>query len=102
MSDLCPDCLAQLSEQDVAPYFHLEAACDSNDATLRRTSVSDGTALYQSLDKLLNDPNIEAIGLFTGLLRRAELIQKIIESGRHVITTKPLEFDPPSFASDPP
>lgn len=50
-------------------------------------------SLYRTLDELLRDDNVEAIGLFTKPAGRADLIRKIIESGRHVMTTKPLDLN---------
>lgn len=48
---------------------------------------------FESLDAILADPTIEAVGLFTGPSGRAELIRKIIRAGKHVMTTKPFELD---------
>ena len=48
---------------------------------------------YASLDEILGDPQVEAVGLFTPLNGRAELIRKIIRAGKHVMTTKPFEQD---------
>ena len=46
------------------------------------------------MEELLADSTIEAIGLFTGPVGRAELISRIIRAGKHVMTTKPFELDP--------
>jgi len=48
---------------------------------------------YASLDEVLGDPEVEAVGLFTPPAGRAELIRKIIRAGKHVMTTKPFELD---------
>jgi predicted dehydrogenase len=75
----------------VAGHFDLIALCDNDEARLQKACPNKSMSLYSKLDDLLADDRIEAIGLFTGPNGRAELIRKIIRSGRDVITTKPLE-----------
>src|SRR5262249_4882665 len=53
-----------------------------------------GVRTYESLDEILADPVIPAVGLYTGPSRRADLLRKIIRAGKHVMTTKPFELDP--------
>jgi predicted dehydrogenase len=48
---------------------------------------------YESLDTILEDPSVEAVGLFTGPADRADLIRRIVRAGKHVMTTKPFEVD---------
>jgi len=55
------------------------------------TEYNCGTA---SLDELLADPGIDAVGLYTPPVGRAALIKRCVESGKPVMTTKPLERDP--------
>ena len=81
------------ADPDVSPLFELTALCDADETALQRRGLSENVALYRSLDDLLHDDNVEAVGLFTGPNGRAALIDKIIETGRHVITTKPLELN---------
>ena len=50
--------------------------------------------MYTDLDKLLQNEEIPTIGLFTGPVGRAGLLDRIIEAGKDVITTKPFENDP--------
>jgi predicted dehydrogenase len=76
-----------------ANYFDLTALCDINETCLQSARPASAVCLYSKLDDILQDDQVEAIGLFTGPTGRAELVRKIIESGRHVITTKPLEYD---------
>jgi predicted dehydrogenase len=76
-----------------SPDFDLTALCDKSQSRLERVSPHQKIARYRELDDLLEDKNVEAIGLFTGPEGRAELIRKIIRTGRHVITTKPLEMN---------
>ena len=74
-------------------YIELVAVCDLDLA--RATRIANQYSIPAvSFDDLLNDPAIEAVGLFTGPVGRAKLIQKIIRAGKHVMTTKPFELDP--------
>jgi predicted dehydrogenase len=52
-----------------------------------------GLVGYTDLDELLKDEEIRVIILITGPNGRADLIEKIIETGRDVMTTKPFEQD---------
>jgi predicted dehydrogenase len=45
------------------------------------------------MDDLLEDPEIDVIGLFTGPVGRARLVERCIEAGKDVMTTKPFELD---------
>jgi len=51
------------------------------------------SCVYASFDAILEDPEIEAVGLFTPPGNRADLILQIIRAGKHVMTTKPFELD---------
>jgi predicted dehydrogenase len=75
------------------PCFDLRAVCDSDSEKSQRIGQELGVKAYQQFDAMLEDPEIEAIGLFTGPSGRAKLISRIIESNRHVLTTKPFELD---------
>jgi len=83
-----------LLDPAISPYFEVVALCDQDESTLQNVCPNKQLVRYCHLDELLADDQVEAIGLFTGPIRRAELIRKIIRAGRHVITTKPLELDP--------
>ena len=78
-------------------YFSLNALCDENPARLQNLKEELGPRFtgetYTSLDEMLEDPGIKVVGLFTGPIKRAELIRKIIHRGKDVITTKPFEID---------
>jgi predicted dehydrogenase len=63
--DLLPDALAEFSEYPGTPR----------------------------LDDLLEDPEIDVIGLFTGPVGRAKLVERCLEAGKDVMTTKPFELD---------
>jgi predicted dehydrogenase len=88
----------ELCSAPVNNSIELAAVCDLDHA--RAAEVADQYSVpVASLDELLNDPTIEAIGLFTGPVGRAKLIEKIIRAGKHVMTTKPFELDPVAAAA---
>ncbi len=71
----------------------LRAVCDLDAEKSHRIGLELGVQAYRQFDAMLEDPEIEAIALFTGPSGRAKLISRIIESNRHVLTTKPFELD---------
>ncbi len=74
--------------------FDLTAICDQDKGRLAEARRNLDVAYHESLDDLLADARVEAVGLFTGPAGRADLMRRVLESGRHVLTTKPLELDP--------
>lgn len=74
-------------------YFEIAAVCDINIERTGYISEKYGIKAYYSLDDLLSDSSIPAIGLFTSPVGRSGLIDKIISSGKDIITTKPFELD---------
>lgn len=74
----------------------IEAAGVSDLNSELRGSVAAlyGLKEYGSLEAVLADPAIEAVGLYTPPAGRAELIRKCLEAGKSVMTTKPFELDP--------
>ena len=82
------------------PFFKLAAVCDLDEAKMAEVAGPlEGLKAYTSLDALIADPAIPAIGLFTGPHGRAELLRKIIRAGKDVMTTKPFETDIEAAAS---
>jgi len=77
-----------------SPYVELAGVCDLDRAKAAEVGAEHGLPVYASLDEVLADPEIAAIGLFTGPVGRAALMDRMIEAGKHVMTTKPLEADP--------
>lgn len=67
--------------------------CDLDIPKAQHLSEETGVPYANSLDDLLADPEIDAIGLYTGPNGRADLIRKIIRAGKDVMTTKPFEID---------
>lgn len=79
------------------PHGHrieVRALADSNSQRCAAAAGVLGGATYPNLDAMLADAEIEAVALFTPPIHRAEQILKCVRSGRHVMTTKPLELDP--------
>ena len=73
-------------------FLEVAALCDQNEPLAGQLAAEYGVSkTYSSLDTLLADPEIEAVGLFTGPDHRAKLIDQILDSGRDVLTTKPFE-----------
>ncbi len=75
------------------PFVSLCGVCDLNTELARQTATHYDTRVFDSLDEILADPEIESVGLFTPPAGRAQLIRKIIRAGKHVMTTKPFEVD---------
>ena len=74
-------------------YFDLVACCDLDKEKSENYGNKYGLESYSDIDELLNKTDAEVVALFTGPNGRAKLIDKIISSGRDVITTKPFESD---------
>lgn len=72
--------------------FRLGAICDTNRERLEEAAQRYRVPAYESLDDLLSQPDIEAVGLFTAPGGRAELVRRIVRSGKDVVTTKPFEL----------
>jgi predicted dehydrogenase len=73
--------------------LELAALCDMDAARCREVAAPLGLPAFDSLDALLSESGIPAIGLFTGPAGRADLIRRCVRAGKHVMTTKPLELD---------
>ena len=75
-------------------YFVLAAVCCNEKEKVDDFARTYGVKGYYNLDDLLSDKEIQAVCLMTGPSGRAALIRKIVEAGKHVMTTKPVELDP--------
>ena len=87
-----------LDPEAAGRYFKLAAVCDLDTARAQAMAEKTGARIL-TFDELLADPDIPAIGLFTGPAGRAELIRRIIRAGKDVMTTKPFELDACQAAS---
>jgi predicted dehydrogenase len=83
-----------LLQRPFADSIRIVAVCDQIPERLSRGVAEFKCKGYASLESLLEDKEIEAVGLFSSPAGRAELIMKIIRAGKHVMTTKPFELDP--------
>jgi UDP-N-acetyl-2-amino-2-deoxyglucuronate dehydrogenase len=68
----------------------LTAICDNDPATLRKTAQQTGAKGYDSLPKLLSDADVDAVILSTPSGLHPVQTIAVAESGRHVITEKPM------------
>jgi len=84
----------QILDGPASEYFKLAAVCSKERERVDACASAYGVKGYYHLDDLLADGEFPAVCLMTGPFGRAELIQKIIEAGKHVMTTKPVEVDP--------
>lgn len=71
----------------------LVTVCDLDAEKARAGAEEFGVPAVSSLDALLEAPDIDAIGLYTGPKGRADLIRRCIRAGKDVMTTKPFELD---------
>jgi len=85
------DC--QIATGPGEPFIELAGVFDLDETKSARVSQRHKVRQYESLDEILADDSIEAVGLFTPPGGRAKLIRKIIRAGKHVMTTKPFELD---------
>jgi predicted dehydrogenase len=84
----------QVTNGPGSKWFELAAVCDLDQKKADETAEKHQVKAYYDLDALLQNPDIPAIGLFTGPVGRAGLIRKIVDAGKDIITTKPFELDP--------
>ncbi|MBB6733265.1 Gfo/Idh/MocA family protein [Cohnella zeiphila] len=71
--------------------WELRKVCDLNEELCRSREKEFGfTAWTTSYDELLNDPEIEAIAIYTPDQLHLKHVKMALEAGKHVICTKPL------------
>lgn len=86
--------LEQLQREPASRHLRLAAVCDLDSAKVAEFATKYNVVGYTSLEALLADPAIPAVGLFTGPAGRSVLLGQILRSGKDVLTTKPFEVDP--------
>ena len=86
--------ISELSTQPAGQWFRIVAVCDRDRARADACAAACGARACYDLDEILADAEIPVIGLFTGPVGRAQLLQRIIRAGKHCMTTKPFEEDP--------
>jgi len=85
---------SQLIDGPGSKYIELVGICDLDAAKAKSFGEKYSVRVFESLDSILKSPEIEAVGLYTPPRGRAKLLDSIISSGKHVMTTKPFEDDP--------
>lgn len=80
--------------------WRLKTICDLNEELcLKRSKEFDFHLFTTSYDDMLNDPEIDVIGIYTPDHLHAHHIKMALEQGKHVVCTKPL-MDNLSMASE--
>lgn len=69
------------------------AVCDRDAAKVAMWSARLGVPGYTDVRALLTHAGLQAVGVFTGPVGRADLIEQIILAGYDVMTTKPFDAD---------
>ena len=90
--------LEQLQTEPAKSCIELAAVCDMDRKKAEEAAAKYGVPYYTSIDELLGNAEIPAIGLYTGPNGRAGLIRQLIRAGKDVMTTKPFELDPAAAA----
>lgn len=75
------------------PYFTLAAVCDLNEDLAKKYGEKYAVPYSTEPDELLHNPGIDLILLITGPNGRARLLDRILDAGKPVMTTKPFETD---------
>lgn len=85
----------ELTKDGGNPHVRLAGLCDlDRDKATALAAAHGNLPVYGSLDDVLADPAVAAVGLYTGPNGRAALLRRIIGAGKDVMTTKPFENDP--------
>ena len=83
----------QLRRNGAQTAIRIAGLCDLDEGRRTHWSRRLGVEAVESLDRILEEPSIEAVALFTPPIGRAALIHRCIDAGKHVLTTKPFERD---------
>ncbi len=79
-------------------WFKVHGITDLSEALAHEVSLLHNLPVYPSLEAMLADPEIEAIGLYTPPAGRAKLVEKCLNAGKAIMATKPFEVDPAEAA----
>src|SRR6185295_19673367 len=78
-------------EMEASPQFELYAAADIDpDALQRYHTVFPNARVYESIEKLAADPDVEAVWLSTPNRLHAEQTVFLANAGKHVMVQKPM------------
>lgn len=75
------------------PRIRIIGVCDLDMERAQAAGSELNLKVYASIDDILDDQAVDAVGLFCSPAGRAGLIRKIIRAGKHVMTTKPFELN---------
>jgi len=84
----------QILHGPASEYFKLVAVCSKEKERVDACASAYGVKGFYRIEDLLADGSFQAVCLMTGPFGRSALIQQIVEAGKHVMTTKPVEVDP--------
>lgn len=73
-----------------ADLIELYGVYDLDQTKVEKVSKTYCVKAYQNFDEMLQGPAVQAVALYTPPTGRSNLIHRIMESDKHVITTKPL------------
>ena len=82
-----------LPAMEAMPELRLVAGCDVNEDTLSRFAECYGAKSYGDYDKMLADPDVEAVWVSTPNRFHAEHSIRAMEAGKHVVVEKPMALD---------
>ncbi len=73
------------------PGMELVAICDGNIARAKEVAEELGAKnVYSAPEDLCNDPEVEAVCIFTNTASHVDMIRIAMEAGKHVLCEKPL------------
>ncbi len=78
------------SQLKKSELFDIVGLYDIDKAALKHAAKADNAIAYNSLDDLLNNPEIEAISINTPIPLHAEQTIKALKAGKHVLVEKPI------------
>lgn len=81
----------QVSQKN--PFVSVCGVCDLDGPKARALAGELGVPAYGDLAEALAVNEVEAVGVFTGPAGRGRLLERILDAGRHVMTTKPFELE---------
>jgi len=80
-----------LQEMQKSGKWDIAYICDINPASRELAKqLSPGTIVTDNEQDIFNDPSVQVVGLFALANSRKEQIEKALQSGKHVISEKPI------------
>ena len=80
-------------EEAAGEYMELAAVCDMDEEKAKLYGEKHGVPYFTDLNDLLAQEDVPTIGLYTGPVGRADLLHRILDAGKDIMTTKPFEVD---------